>query len=195
MRRKPSSAALRGRVSESHQRLRLVEPSEEPEVDTPLDLDAAFRRYAPYVARIAARLLGDAQQIDDVVQDVFLDAHRGLHSMHTPAALKGWLATVTVRKVRRRLRRQKVARFIGLDKVAMRDELIASDSPEVSATLSAVYRVLEEMPVNDRIAWVLRRVEGHKWEEVAAACGCSRATAVRRVERASAVLKGAFDDT
>ena len=51
-----------------------------------------FRRYAPYVATIGLRLLGRDDELDDLVQDVFIEAHRGLHSLRTPDAIKGWLA-------------------------------------------------------------------------------------------------------
>ncbi len=191
MRRTGRSEPLRGEVG-AVPKLKLVR-DEAPIEEFPIDLDAAFRRYAPYVARIAARLLGDSALVDDVVQDVFLDAHRGIRRLQSAGALKGWLATITVRKVRRRLRRAKALRFIGLERVADRGGLVAAGSPEDAAALGAVYRVLEEMPVDDRIAWILRHVEGHNLEAVAARVGCSRATAHRRVARAAAHLREVFD--
>ncbi len=46
---------------------------------------------------MAFRLLGRDDQIDDVVQDMFMVAMRNLHRLRDPGALKGWLATITVR--------------------------------------------------------------------------------------------------
>jgi RNA polymerase sigma-70 factor (ECF subfamily) len=47
--------------------------------------------------------------------------------------------------------------------------------------LGRVYTLLEHLPVDARIAWTLRQVEGEQLEAVAAICGCSLATAKRRI--------------
>ena len=53
--------------------LSLVPPTEGA-ASGPIDLDEAFRRYAPLVAAISFRILGTHQDVEDVVQDVFLEA-------------------------------------------------------------------------------------------------------------------------
>src|SRR5258708_2484860 len=73
-----------------------------------LDLEAAFRRYSRYVAAVALRLLGRDDEVDDVVQEVFLAALRGMRRLREPEAVRGWLATVTVRIAGRRLRRRRL---------------------------------------------------------------------------------------
>ena len=52
---------------------------------------------------------------------------------------------------------------------------------EQRALLARVYAVLDELPVDARLAWTLRHVEGEEMSAVAALCGCSLATAKRRV--------------
>jgi DNA-directed RNA polymerase specialized sigma24 family protein len=47
----------------------------------PPGLDDLFQLYAPYVATIGFRLLGRDHELDDLVQDVFIEAHRGLHQL------------------------------------------------------------------------------------------------------------------
>src|SRR5437764_180503 len=74
-----------------------------------------FRRYARYVATIGFKLLGRDDELDDLVQDVFIEAHRGLHQLRDLDAAKGWLARITVRRAVRRLRRQKLRAFFSLD--------------------------------------------------------------------------------
>src|SRR6478609_2073396 len=87
-----------------------------PEVD-PRNFDEVFRRYSPYVARIALRLLGNDGEVDDLVQDVFIEAHRGLASLREPGALGGWLARICVRRATRRLRRRRWLKLLSLDTV------------------------------------------------------------------------------
>src|SRR5882724_4133635 len=79
------------------------------------ELEAVFRGHARYVAAIALRLLGCDDEVDDVVQEVFVAAMRGLHTLREPAAIRGWLATVAVRVARRKLRRRRFRVFVGLD--------------------------------------------------------------------------------
>jgi RNA polymerase sigma-70 factor (ECF subfamily) len=176
--------------------LRLVRPSDaeakDVEVD-PRDLDAVFRRFAPYVAKIGARLLGRADEVDDLVQDVFLDATRGLRAIRDAGAVRAWLATVTVRHARRRLRRRALWAVLGLDRGADTDALVdGSVTPSVRAELIAIYRALDAVPAEARIAWILSVVEGHALEEVAEICGFSRATAHRRIQAAQAAIEEAL---
>src|SRR5438874_5441241 len=141
------------------------------------DLETLFRRYSRYVAAVALRLLGRDDEIDDVVQEVFLAALRGLGRLREPEAVRGWLATVTVRIAGRRLRRRKLRALFGLRADV---ELPARDAPpDQRALLVRVYRLLDELPVRERVAWTLRHVEGEKREAVARLCECSLATAKR----------------
>jgi len=160
-----------------------------------LDLETLFRRYAPYVAAVAHRLLGRDDDVDDTVQEVFLAAVRGVAQVRDPAAVKGWLARVTVRAARQRLRKRSLMRLVGLDEPAVYDRVVDSGaSAEERALLSRVYRVLEGIPANQRIAWALRHIEGEPLENVASLSGCSLATAKRRITAAARVIEEAFAD-
>jgi RNA polymerase sigma-70 factor (ECF subfamily) len=150
-----------------------------------LELDELFRRYAPYVAKIGYRLLGREADVDDLVQDVFLAAHRGLKQLRQPEAVKGWLATVAVRQSRRKLKRRAMMRAIGLGGDAeYREVADGSASPEQRALVAQIYRVLDREPVDRKIAWTLRYVQGESLERVAELSGCSLATAKRRIRAA-----------
>ena len=175
--------------------LRRVSAPPDEAVD-PSNLDAIFRRFAPYVARIAGRVLGQWQEVDDVVQDVFLDAYRGLRGLRDPSAVRHWLATVTVRKARRRLARRRMMRWLGLDAPRdLNDVPDAVASADGRAQVLSIYRILDRVSPDARIAWVMHRVEDQPLEVVAEVCGCSRATAHRRVREAQAALeKGLNDD-
>jgi RNA polymerase sigma-70 factor (ECF subfamily) len=172
--------------------LRLVEPAEEA---PPGDLEDAFRRYSPYVAAIGLRVLGRRDEVDDLVQDVFLVAARGLERLRDARATRAWLATVTIRIARRKLRLRRLRRWLSLDE-QLDYQALADDraSPEVRALLARVYRALDELAAEDRIAWTLRFVEGEELERVALMCGCSLATAKRRIARAQATIQQELAD-
>ena len=84
-----------------------------PEMVDGGDLASLFRSYGRYVACIAMRFLGRDEDVDDVVaQDVFLAAAPGLHTVRDPLAIRGWLATITVRMASRRLRWRRVRNLL-----------------------------------------------------------------------------------
>jgi RNA polymerase sigma-70 factor (ECF subfamily) len=160
--------------------------------DSPLGLDGVARRYAPYIAAIALEILGRDSEVDDVVQDVLVAAHRGLGRLRDPGALKGWLASITVRETRRRLRRGAVRRFLHLGSDGVQEDLAdPSATPEQRAELQQAYRLLDRMPADARIVWVLRQVEGEQLERIAEICGCSLSTVQRRLRAAQAFMAAA----
>lgn len=159
------------------------------------DFDTVYRRYAPYAAAIAYRLMGRTSEVEDLVQDVFVDVHEGLPKLRHPGALKGWIATITVRKAKRRLKWLAARRMLGLGEVEVDAVLVDPGAgPEANAHMQQIFRRLEVAPVDERVAWILRHLEGLTLEEVAAAVGCSLATAKRRLRRARAHLDEVFHD-
>jgi RNA polymerase sigma-70 factor, ECF subfamily len=158
-------------------------------------VDSLFRRHSPFVAKVAIRLLGRDDEVDDVVQDVFLAATRGVGDVVEPEAIRGWLATVTVRVARRKLRARRVRHWLGLDRAPSYDSIASpAASPEQRALIGRVYLALDELPVNQRLAWALRHLEGQKLDSIAEACGCSLATAKRHIVAAQAHIERELGD-
>ena len=160
----------------------------------PAGIDGYFRAYSGYVAAIALRLLGRAEDVDDVVQEVFLAAIEGVARLREPQAVKAWLATVTARKVARRLRMRRFRSFFGLETMPEYAKLAVGATQEEATLVNRIYRILDGMPVNQRIAWTLRHVEGEQLDSVAMICGCSLATAKRRIVAAQEHLTKAVGD-
>lgn len=161
-----------------------------------VDVGDVFSTHVRYVAKLAYRMLGRDDLVDDLVQDVFVAALKGLDALHDPEAIRGWLARVTVRLASRRLKRQRFVAFLGFDdddSNGEADVVCPSASPEQQVLLAQVYRVLEKVPVDERLAWTLRYVEGAQLDEVATWCGCSLATAKRRIGRAAELIERHLD--
>lgn len=174
---------------EARPRLRVVPGGGASSADRELDFDGLFRRYSPYVASIGLRLLGRDDELDDLVQDVFLEAHKGLAQLRELDSVKGWLARVCVRRAVRRLRRRRLRAFLSLDTLKHDERLIAPGaSPEVRVEVTRLYRKLELVPALDRAVWVLRYLEGEALGEIATLCGCSKSTVQRRLRAVEARL-------
>jgi RNA polymerase sigma-70 factor (ECF subfamily) len=150
--------------------------------------EAIYRRYAALVLGTARRLLADSVEAQDVAQETFVAAFAAWPQLREPARLKQWLLQIAISKVHRRFRRRKLLRALGFaDSVddATLDKLARPDcTPELRAELLLVSRALDRVSTSERIAWMLRHVEGLSLEEVAQECDCSLATAKRRISSA-----------
>jgi RNA polymerase sigma-70 factor (ECF subfamily) len=170
---------------------RSTEAVERAPVTSTLDLDELFRQHAGMVAAIGFRILGRSQEIEDLVQDVFMDACRDAEKIRQPEAIKGWLAICAIRRARRRLRVRRLKRALGFEQEVDYETVAAPDaSPARRALLRRLYQVLDEIPVEQRLAWSLRYLEGEDLESVARLCGCSLATAKRRISAAASTIQG-----
>jgi RNA polymerase sigma-70 factor, ECF subfamily len=181
-------------ASSAPRHLHVIRGGDTPVAEVRLTLDAAFRAHATFVAGVALRVLGRPSEVDDLVQDVFLRVLPRLGDLREPAALRGWLAVITARLARRRLRSRRWKAWLGVDASYDYDQLADhAASPEDRALLGELYRALDRLPVPQRVAWTLRHAEGLELAAVAAACDCSLATVKRRIGAAEAALRMEVD--
>jgi RNA polymerase sigma-70 factor, ECF subfamily len=155
--------------------------------------EALFRRYAPLVNGLAFRLMGRDDDVDDLVQDSFVEALRSLGKLESPQAFASWLSSIVVRTCGKLLRRRQITRRLGLYKGGDTidfDALVSPGAPPDALTeLSAIYGIVQALPTHVRIALILRRVEGHSLDEIAELTGASLATIKRRVTEAERLLE------
>ena len=144
-----------------------------------------FDRHGQHVRRVLIRVLGLDQDVPDLLQEVFLTALTTIGKLEDPRALRSWLTSIAVHHARgliRKRTRRRILRFVDPD------ELDGHPAPAAAAeqheAMRALYRVLEEMPTDDRIVFALRFIDRMDLYEVAAACRVSRATVSRRLQRA-----------
>ena len=150
-----------------------TEPSTVP------SLEALVTHYSGYVASIGYRILGSRADLDDLLQ-----AHRNLRTLREPEAVRGWLATITVRVARRMLRTRNLAAFLlPFDAFRSTEVVDIGASAEERHLYSRMYAVLDRMPANSRVAWVLKILQGEPLQRVAELCGCSLAAVKRRIAK------------
>ncbi len=163
-------------------------------VELERQIASAYTAYSRLVAHIGTRILGRHDEIDDLVQDVFVEAARWLPRIENRALLKHWLITVTVREARRRLRKRGLGALLGADDGDFRHVTDQAAASAQKGVLRDVYRVLDQVAADDRKAWALRYIEGESLVRVAEITGCSLATVKRRVARAHSKVLEALRD-
>jgi RNA polymerase sigma-70 factor (ECF subfamily) len=150
-----------------------------------------YAEYARFVAWFASRLLTRQDEIEDVVQEVFLIAAKSLDQLRDPPKIRGWLKVVTLRRAARLLRWKRVRSRLGIVplKSAVEEWVAAPEaSPEDRAALRELLAVLDRLPTDLRIAWSLRYMHEETVESVAGLTQCSLATAKRRIAAAQRLI-------
>jgi len=144
------------------------------------------------VARIAWRLLGDTEEVKDAMQETFLRLFRHLHQYDERHDLSAWVSRITVNVCRDALRRRRRrSLFHPLDDAmplpskarAADDDLIRRDEAVL------LRRAIDTLAPRERLAVLLRDVEGMTTGEVAAALGNTVATVRVQLCRARVKLR------
>jgi RNA polymerase sigma-70 factor (ECF subfamily) len=165
----------------------------------PVDLDAAYREFAPRVARWAERLAGPGFDVEDVVHDVFLVAQRRLPEWRGEAKLSTWLYEITIRVVQRRRRTRGRWRLLPWRRSEADVGWTASALPAPPAptpvellerrmTTALLYELLDGLDDKYRTPLILFELEGMPGREIATVTGTSVGNVWVRIMRARAEL-------
>jgi RNA polymerase sigma-70 factor (ECF subfamily) len=165
--------------------------------------------FAELVVMHAERVYGalrrfglDAGEADEVAQEVFVRAWRGLGRFEERARFSTWLYRIAFNEAQRRLASRPPPRAEP-DPDADRDDPIASlpESPELgpeALTLDREFeqtleRALARLPVDWRAAVVLRDIEGLSTEEAAEIVGAGQAAFKSRLHRGRMQLRALLE--
>jgi RNA polymerase sigma-70 factor (ECF subfamily) len=154
-------------------------------------MELLFRRHAPRVRALALALMGRDSDLDDLVQDSFTQALQSLDKLKVPAAFASWLSAIVVGTAHKVFRRRHLLARLGLlnrDPADLDDLVARTVSPDVAAELKAAYAVVDRLHDESRTAFLLRRVEGLRLDEIATQLNVSLSTVKRRLGAAEQVI-------
>jgi len=144
-----------------------------------------YDRYAASVHRTLQSVLGSHAEIPDLMQEVFIRAIDRIGELQHLDQVRSWLTTIAVFAARAHLRRQTRRKWLfrGSPDHTKQGHL---DPPSSDArrAVREIYKTLDTLPTDERIAFVLRFVEEKTLPEAAEAAGVSLATLKRRLSRA-----------
>ena len=132
------------------------------------------------------RVLGNPSELEDLIQEVFVIAFRGIARFRGESRLTTWLyriaVNVALQRLRTRGRRPAVAAAPG------EDDLVTEDNPERDLLrkheVAAVYRLLDKLAPKKRVVLVLHEIEGLDVSEIADIVGSPQVTVRTRLHYA-----------
>jgi len=168
------------------------------------DLDAFCRlaeRYARRIHLLASHYCRNAQDAEDLSQEVWLKAYQAVRTFRSDSSFYTWLRRITInaflnhRRSRffRRRGQTLAVQLMPLDSDTPETFLESrSDSPENiynKLLFENVVSALAELTPSQRLAFLLRHYEGMTYEEIANAMNCSTGTVKKGVSRAIGKLR------
>ena len=146
---------------------------------------AFYDRYAEHVRLTLRSILGPDEDIPDLLQEVFIRALDRVRNLREVDRLASWLTTMAVFVARAQIRvrsRRRWLRFFSPERTRPRQ--LEQPSSDARRALREVHAILDQMPTDERAAFVLRYLHRITLLEAAEACETSLATFKRRLARA-----------
>ncbi len=142
------------------------------------------RAYETPVYNYVLRLVGDRSLAEDLTQEVFLRVYQGLPRFSLRCKFTTWLFQVTKNRVLDELRasERRPRHLVALDDVP---PLEALDAPiEQGETVDALWRAIDGLSVDLKMALLLRDVTGLSYTEIADSLEITLATVKWRIYKA-----------
>ena len=166
----------------------------------PAALDFIFARHSGPLYQTALRLLGNAQDAEDALQDGLLSAYRNLGRFEGRSRFSTWLTRIVINAALMRLRSQRAHPTTSLDQedpeqkelslsTRLTDERPSPEEIYAGKERFEIFeRKLKALPPALQTAVWLRDVEGLSTEEAAEVLGLSQGTLKSQLHRARAKL-------
>ena len=158
--------------------------------------DEIVHRYKDRIYNVVYRFVGNHEDAQDVAQEVFVRAYRGVGRFRGSAQVYTWLYSIAANLARNRLRDSgRKGRDMGTSLEAMKRPLAADGAHtpralaqhhELDETLQAC---LNDLPEHYRMAFVLRVFEDLSYDEIAQTVGCPKGTVKSRINQARKLLR------
>jgi RNA polymerase sigma-70 factor (ECF subfamily) len=154
--------------------------------------ETLYRAHSGRLFGLLTRMTGSAHDAEDLLQDVFVHAHRKLASFRGESSLGTWLYRLAVNQCLDHLR-GKQSRMARATASLDEDEAPepAAPAPALPAPIARIdlERAIAQLPEGCRAAFVLHDVEGLDHREVGAALGISEGTSKSQVHKARMKLR------
>ena len=157
-----------------------------------------IQRYERRVFTLAMKLLGSTDDAQDASQEVFLRTFKYLHRLDLRKPIEPWLMQVTV-NVCRNIGRNRQRRWHTFPQMVETEAGPADESADphgdfaIEQQRQMLWRALENLTEKERMAVILRDIDGLSTAEVAEMLGSSETTVRSQISRGRVRMKDAID--
>jgi RNA polymerase sigma-70 factor (ECF subfamily) len=147
---------------------------------------ALVDRHAQRLFRLAVSLVGNVADAEDVLQETFIGAFRGLRSFEGRSSVRTWLTRILVTQAARWHRDRRRTRAQAVDESIPSSAADANAAPDAGMDVSAA---MQRLSPEHRQVLALREFEQMSYEEIAEVLGVPRGTVESRLHRARSEMR------
>jgi len=146
-------------------------------------------RHKEKVRNLVYLTIGNADNVDDLAQEVFIKVYRKLDRFRGQSKFTTWLYRITVNHCKDELRKLKVRRIFDVFDRKQHEDIHAIDGQDNFDTRERVRLALSKLPEKLRLPIVLKDIEGFGYQEIAGMLGCELGTVKSRIFRGRESLR------
>jgi len=150
-------------------------------------------RHARRIYLLAFHYCQNAQDAEDLSQEVWLKAYQALASFRSDSSFYTWLRRITINSFLNHQRTNSDRAQEPIDELESNSYLGPDETVYSNVLFRNVMEALADLTPSQRLMFLLRHYEGMSYEEIGNAMGCSPGTAKKSVWRALGKLRAKFE--
>ena len=161
--------------------------------------DVLILKYQHKIIGLVGRYLRDQDEVQDVTQESFIKAYRALPNFRGDSAFYTWLYRIAINTAKNHLvsrSRRPPDTDIDVDdgefqdnSAVLRDNESSEDVLATGQMENVIYRAIDDLPEELKVAVTLREFEGLSYEEIAEVMECPVGTVRSRIFRAREAIE------
>jgi RNA polymerase sigma factor (sigma-70 family) len=142
--------------------------------------------YAKAMFNVCYRMMNDAEDANDMLQEAFTDAFTRLGSFRHESTFGAWLKRIVINKCINAKQRRKIE-WISADSIELDeriDEQDTVDEEELELSVERVKKAMQQLPEGGRVIFSLYMLEGYDHQEIAQILNIAESTSKTQFMRA-----------
>ena len=146
-----------------------------------------YRKYVKAMYNTVVRMIPNQTDAEDIVQDVFVNVFKNIHSFKGDSSLGAWIKRITINQTLNFLRKNRNIRFVELEE---QNQLVVEPEAEDSFwNMEAIHGAIKKLPEGCRVVFSLYLLEGYRHKEIASFLNVTESTSKTQYRRAKKLLQ------
>ena len=153
-------------------------------------VEVLFKTHYTYLCKVAYRIIPEANTVEDLVQDVFMEIWRKKDDLNINTSIKAYLRKSVVNKALNHIRSQKMK--FDEDERALEEHdsrQNISENLEAGELQKIINNAIESLPEKCRIVFSLSRFEELSYQEISEKLNISKKTVENQISKALRILR------
>lgn len=148
-----------------------------------------YKLYSRAMYNVGYRIVNNADEAKDVLQDAFISAFNSLETYRGDAAFGAWLKRIVVNKAINLVRRRKFERMPETAGFDVKEEETVDELEGYPFTVEKVRKAIEQLPDGYRVVLSMYLLEGYDHSEIGEILGITESTSKSQFNRSKKKLK------